>query len=457
MKIKCPIYKEQVIDIEIKGITYQGWGVGNFEGFTVFVPNTLPGEKVKAQIIQMKKSFAVANVIEILESAETREKPRCVLYENCGGCQIQHANYLQQLEIKRQLVVDSITRIGKLDGIKVHPVIGMNEPWGYRNKVQFHVESRNGEVKIGFYRPGTRNLISLDQCHLLPPVFNKIATFLKEILTELSVPIYIPNKAAGLKHVVLRISRISGEIALMLVTSSSEVPGLKKCISLLMNHIPQVVSVVQNVNPRSTSEIFGDKWILLAGKERIEDKIGEITFSISPESFVQVNPVQTEKLYAKALEYADLNGTEHVTDVYCGIGTITLFLAQKAKKVFGIEEVPGAIKDAEKNAKLNHITNTKFFAGKAEEVLPQMAEQGIKADIIVVDPPRKGCDPAVLDAMVQMGPERIVYISCDPGTLARDLKILDEKGYRTLEIQPVDMFPHTGHVECVVLMSRKDK
>lgn len=457
MEKKIPVVNGQIIKLEIKGITHQGWGVGRIEGFAIFVPNALPGEMVQARIKQVKKSFAMADVVEIMESSAKRVDPPCAVYDSCGGCQIQHANYKEQLEIKHNLVVDNLTRIGKLSDVTVHPVIGMDEPWAYRNNVQFHLESKNEEVEIGFYRPGTHQLVSVEQCHLLPDIFNEIKNYLKGALKKFAVPIHIPKKMVGLQHVVLRISRATGEIIIVLVTSEKKLGGIKKLVTNMMEKFPQIVSVVQNINTRNTSEVFGDKWYLLEGKEWIEDKIGENVFSISPASFAQVNPVQTEKLYAKALEYAELKGHEQVIDVYCGMGTIALSWARKAEKVFGIEEVKEAVKDAKNNATLNNISNIEFFAGKAEKVLPKMVAEGITAHVIVVDPPRKGCDPAVLEAMVKMNPEKIVYVSCDPGTLARDLRLLNEKGYKALEIQPVDMFPQTGHVETVVLMSRVEK
>jgi 23S rRNA (uracil1939-C5)-methyltransferase len=445
-----PVIAGQIINIRIDGITYQGWGTGRFDGFTVFIPGTLPGEKVKAKIKEVKKNFAMAQAIDVEEQPEKRAAPCCSVYDSCGGCQLQHVNYRSQLELKATLVSDALSRIGKLKNVKIHPVIGMKEPWGYRNRAQFHVKKIDGKVCLGFFQPGTQRLTPVEKCRLLPDIFNDIVRFLEKQLSQWA-------DVSDLLHVVIKKNRIQDEVAVIFVTRRAQVSELKNTALALAKFFPKIVSVIQNVNPGRTSVVFGPKWRTVFGSGRIQDRIGKVILSMSPGSFVQVNPEQTEALYTKVLDYAGLTGREEVIDVYCGTGSISLWLAPKAKKVYGIEEFKEAVEDAKLNAQLNNVSNAEFFAGKSELLLPGMLQKGIKADVIVLDPPRRGCAPEALNAIAEMKPERIVYVSCNPATLARDLGILAEKGFEIVEVQPVDMFPQTVHVEVVALMSRVDE
>ncbi len=450
MSAGVPVVPGDMIIVNIEGFGHPGWGIGKFLGFTVFVPGSLPGETVQVNIDQVKKSFAVGSLLRILNPSPLRTEARCRVYQSCGGCHIQHGAYQYQLELKQKMVQDTLERIGKFSGIQVNSILGMDDPWHYRNRVQFHVRIANNMVEIGFFRPGTHHLIPVEECFLLPNIFNQISLFLRKKLQE-NIDAAV---LSGLTLIVLKISSMNGEIAGAFVTSSPDEGFLDKIIRDLIREFPQVVSLVQNINRGNSGAVFGPEWKLIFGKDRIEDKIKGVLFSISPGSFVQVNPQQTEVLYEKVLDYADLKGSETVLDVYCGIGTISLLLARKTAKVIGIEDFTEAVKDAELNARLNGIKNTEFIEGKAEALLLRLYSSGIRPDLIVVDPPRKGCHPSVLKTIAGMNPSRVIYVSCDPGTLARDLKALGERGYIIKEVQPVDMFPQTYHVECVVLMSR---
>lgn len=449
MSNKLPIALGQVIDLKIEGVTHQGWGIGRFQGFAVFVPGGLPGESVQVEINQVKKSFAVAKIIHIHHQSPHRVKPRCEIHASCGGCQLQHAHYARQLEMKHHMVESMLIRIGRLREVKIHPVLGMTDPWHYRNRVQFHVQVADGRVRIGFFQPGTHQLVSFEECHLAPDIFNKIRSFLER---ELEKYLEIVD-VSQLKHFVLKSGAMHQEIVAVFVTAGKKFFILGELAEALTGKFPSIISVVQNVQKEGSPGIYGPEWKVIMGKVRLEDRIGDVIFSVSPGSFVQVNSGQTSVLYDKVLEYADLQGDETVMDLYCGIGTISLFLAQKAGKVLGIEDFPEAVEDARLNARLNGIENAEFAAGKAEMLLPKLQESGIRPQVIVLDPPRKGCDPAVLEAIAAMKPRKVVYVSCDPATLSRDLKILAEKGYKTLEVQPVDMFPQTARVECVAKLA----
>lgn len=455
--MKAPVKPGEIISLSIEGVSHQGWGVGRFLGFTVFVPGALPGETVEAEVSLIKKNYASGLLKKVLSEAAGRVVPRCEVFDRCGGCQLQHAEYSFQLEMKRKTVQDALSRIARMPEVPVHPVLGMEEPWGYRNRVQFHVSYSGKSLRLGFFETGTHQVVQGAGCHLVPEIFNRMAYFLeKELSRHLELGQSDGNQRP-LKHVVFKTSRSTGETAVIFVTGAASVSGLDQVAYSLVQAFPGVVSVMQNINTSAAPRIFGSQWRLLAGQETITDKIGDLVFSVSPPSFVQINPVQVEVLYRKVLEYAELKGTETVIDIYCGIGTISLFLARQASRVYGVEEVEAAVDDAKKNAALNDIKNCEFQAGKAEEVLPRLLQEGICPDVAVVDPPRKGCAPEVLDAITKMKPSRIIYVSCDPGTLARDLRVLNEKGYSIKEVQPVDMFAQTVHVETVVMMSRVEK
>lgn len=454
-KTPVPVTRNQVVELDITGLGHTGEGVGKYEGFTVFVPDALPGERVKARITKVQKTYSNGRLQDILSATPDRTEPSCPIFHQCGGCHLQHMSYEAQLRYKRQTVVDAMTRIGKLESVKVLETIGMENPWEYRNKAQVPLGEIDGRLAVGFYAPRSHEIIEMEACGIQHPYNDEIIHTAKEILQELGIKHYDEATGRGLvRHIIGRVGLHTGETMVVLVTNGRKIPQGDVLVERLRARIPHVVSIVQNINKADTNVIFGEETVTLWGKDSITDTIGGIKFDISARSFFQVNPVQTEVLYGKTLEYAGLTGQETVIDAYCGIGTISLFLAQKAKSVYGVEVVPEAIEDARKNAALNGMENASFEVGEAEVVIPKWHEDGVRADVIVVDPPRKGCDERLLATIAEMKPERVVYVSCNPGTLARDLRYLEDHGFRTVEVQPVDMFPHTFHVECCALVER---
>ncbi|MFE4573106.1 23S rRNA (uracil(1939)-C(5))-methyltransferase RlmD [Paenibacillus chitinolyticus] len=633
-----PVEKNGEYTAEIIGIGHDGEGVGRVEGFTLFVPGALPGERVRLKVLKLKKQYGYAKLLEVLESSPDRVGAPCPIYDKCGGCQLQHLDYTAQLKVKRQLVVDNLERIGKLkvakevdaeagnvvgdaaalragmvggntpptsegskpadeeitvpedkvindealeskedaddtisgsglqplmdtefvdasdlledendgnsagdsleqdqtvgkdditkttgdntiggnvpggntapgtdaatgttliddvredigestlaagvkrtslcrgesadslkqdreraseaDGIVVYPTIGMSDPWRYRNKAQVPFGEEQGGLVGGFYAQGSHRIIDMEACLIQHANNDEVISRVKEIGRGLGIRAYREETHEGLlRHVVVKVGFRTGEIMVVLVTNGKEIPHAEEWIEQIRAAIPGVASICQNVNIGRTNVIFGPTTRVLWGQEVIYDYIGDVKFAISARSFFQVNPVQTEALYGKALEYAGLTGGETVVDAYCGIGTISLFLAKYAKKVYGVEIVPEAIEDAKRNAELNGIRNAEFAVGGAEDVLPEWQRAGVRPDVIVVDPPRKGCDERLLDTILQLRPERVVYVSCNASTLARDLRMLEDGGYRTVCVQPVDMFPHTVHVESVCLLVRDE-
>jgi 23S rRNA (uracil1939-C5)-methyltransferase len=454
MKRELPVTKNEYYTMTIDDIGINGEGIGKINGYTLFVEGALPEEVVEVKVIKAKKNFGYGKLVNIIEPSKNRTEPICSIANRCGGCQLQHLSYEAQLEYKRKKVQDVIERIGGIN-IEVNKAIGMETPYYYRNKVQFPVgKSKDNDIKIGFYAMRSHNIITTDKCYIQDSVNEEIITKVKEYIIENNIQPYNEESHRGLiRHIITRISYYTKEIMVGIVINGKKLPNQEDLVSKLTT-IPNMKSIYTNVNKEKTNVILGKKVETIWGAPYITDYIGDVKYNISPLSFYQVNPVQTEKLYNKALEYANLNGQETVWDAYCGIGTISLFLAKQAKKVYGVEIVPEAIEDAKANAALNDINNAQFFAGKAEEIIPQKYKEGIKADVIVVDPPRKGCDKELLDTIIDMQPDRVVYVSCDPATLARDLKILGEGGYEVREVQPVDMFPETVHVECVTVLSR---
>lgn len=449
--------KEYVLDIISQG--YEGEGVAKVDGYPIFVHGALKGERVRALIVKVKKNYAYGKLLEILEPSEAREEAKCPHYKKCGGCSVQHMSYKAQLDFKWDRVKDCISKIGGLSEDLVLYPLGMESPYRYRNKVQLPVGIVNGELVIGFYAPRSHDIINIDKCVIQDEIAEKVSSITKEWMKKFKInPATIDgkfNKDGLVRHIMIRRGFKTNEVMVVLVTLTHKVPHIDNLVNDLKNNIDGIKSIVQNINPNDTNVILGQECITLWGEETITDYIGNLRFNISPLSFFQVNPVQTEVLYSKALEYANLNGDEIVFDAYCGTGTITLFLAEKAKKVYGVEIIEPAIINARENAKNNNIQNAEFFVGKSEEIIPQLIEKGIVADTIVVDPPRKGCDKALLDSIIKVLPKIVVYVSCDPSTLARDLKILSEGGYIVEEVQPVDMFPHTSHVETVVRLIKK--
>ena len=447
--------KEYVVDIV--DIGQGGVGIGKYEGFTVFVEGGLIQDKVKVRINKSKKNYAVGDIVEIIEKSPFRVDRICSYdLKDCGGCQIQELDYNKQLELKTNEVKQVISRIGKLENVEIHETIGMQSPCRYRNKAQFPIQNINGSTAIGFYKKKSHDVIPTDMCVIQHDINDKIIKIIKTYIQAYNVSIYNETTHTGvLRHLVTKVGFTTNEVMVVLVANGTNLPHLNELASVLKENILGFKTLVLNVNKAKTNVILGKENKVIYGNGKINDYIGDLVFEISPLSFFQVNPVQTEVLYNKALEYAELKENDTVFDIYCGIGSISLFLAQKATKVYGIEIVEDAIKDAKINAKLNNLNNVEFYVGKAEEVVPKMYSEGKTANVVVVDPPRKGCDEKVLDTIVSMKPDRVVYVSCNPSTLARDLAYLDERGYKCVEIQPVDMFPHTMHVECCAKIVKK--
>lgn len=517
-----PVEKNQEVVVDIIGMNHDGEGVGRAEGYTLFIPGALPGEQVRVKVLKTKKQYGYAKLLNVVQASPDRIASPCPIYDQCGGCQLQHMSYAGQLEWKRQHVVDVLERIGKLEiegsertsvaaqgklslsdseaqdvqgaqkiqgtqdyhdsqssqddqdnqgnqdslnnsqaaknrgAVVVHPTLGMQEPWRYRNKAQVPMGAADGGLIGGFYAKGSHRIVDMETCLIQHEHNDEVVAKVKEIGSHLGISAYNEETGRGLlRHVVVKKAFRTGEMMLVLVTNGQDIPHRDAWIGSIREAIPHVVSICQNVNTKRTNVIFGDETCVLWGRDVIYDYIGNVQFAISARSFYQVNPVQTEVLYGKTLEYAALTGKETVIDAYCGIGTISLFLAQHADQVYGVEIVKEAIEDARSNAQLNELRNVRFEVGASEDVIPRWKEEGITADVIVVDPPRKGCDPRLLDTILEMKPERVVYVSCNPSTLARDLRILEDGGYRSVEVQPVDMFPHTVHVECVIWMERR--
>lgn len=453
--MKLPVEKNQTYTMSITDIGTNGEGIGRIDGYTVFVEGALPEEVIKVLIVKTKKHFGYGKLLEILEPSPHRVTPACPVAAKCGGCQLQHLSYEGQLSFKTKKVKDHLERIGGFSGISVGYAKGMEEPWRYRNKAQFPVGGKTGEPEIGFYAKRSHRIIDTPVCMLQNKINDQIVKIIRAFLTEYEIPLYDETIHRGLvRHILTRIGRRTGEIMVCLVVNGRKLPHCDVLVERL-HEIEGMTSIVLNVNTAQTNVILGTEVHVLWGKETIRDYIGDVQFEISPLSFYQVNPLQTQVLYQTALDFAELEGNETVLDLYCGIGTISLFFAQKAKHVFGVEIVPEAIADAKRNAALNGMNNADFAVGAAEDVIPRLYEEkGITADVVVVDPPRKGCDSVLLDTIAAISPKKVVYVSCDSATLARDLAYLCPKGYTIEKVQVVDMFPHTVHVETVVLLSK---
>ncbi|EOT2959801.1 23S rRNA (uracil(1939)-C(5))-methyltransferase RlmD [Clostridium perfringens] len=450
--------KEYIFDIISQG--YEGEGIAKIDNkYPIFIEGALKGEKVKVRIVKVNKNFAYGKLMEVLEASEERVNPPCAIYKRCGGCKLQHASYKAQLDFKWDRVKDCVSKIGKLDPSIVKYPLGMEEPWRYRNKVQLPIGLINGEVKIGFFAPRSHDIIDMESCLIQDEIGDKVVKLTREWIEKFNIRPYNVDgeydEKGIVRHIMIRRGFTTNEVMVVLVTNGEKLPHKEEFVDLMVKNIPGIKSVIQNINSKKTNVILGLESKTLWGEDTISDYIGDFRFNISPLSFFQVNPTQTEVLYGKALEYANLTGNEEVFDAYCGTGTITLFLSQKAKKVYGVEIIPQAIDNAWINAKENKVENVEFFVGESEVVIPDLINNGVKADVVVVDPPRKGCDKKLLDAITNIDAKKIVYVSCDPSTLGRDLAILEENGYKTLEVQPVDMFPNTSHVENVAKLIKK--
>lgn len=477
--------KNQIVTVTIEDIGNDGEGIGKVDGYTLFVKGAIIGDVAKVKVLKAKKTYGYAKVEELITPSPDRVTPRCAVSGRCGGCQMQHLSYEKQLAYKEAKVKNCLQRIGGLPeehlAKVMEPIIGMDEPFHYRNKAQYPVGTgRDGKPVMGFYAGHSHNIIDCTDCAIQEPVNALILPVVKAFMEEYGVSAYDEEKGTGLlRHVLTRVGFHTKEVMVCLIINGKKFPKaeiLAERVKVAVEEFARkdgtnvsqplgahcgytLKSFCLNVNKEKTNVILGNEIIPVYGETYITDYIGDIKYQISPLSFYQVNPEQTVKLYNKALDYAGLSGGETVWDLYCGIGTISLFLAQKAGQVYGVEIVPQAIEDAKKNAVLNGMTNAEFFVGAAEDVMPakyRESKGSMRADVICVDPPRKGCEESLLDTIVAMEPESIVYVSCDPATLARDVKYLGEKGYLVKKVCPVDQFAHTGHVETVCLLSRKE-
>lgn len=469
--------KNQVVTITIEDIGNDGEGIGKYEGYTLFVKGAVVGDVAKVKVLKAKKSYGYAKVEELVSPSPDRVEPKCPVAGRCGGCQLQHLSYARQLIFKADKVKNCLNRIGGISAERLEtitePMIGMEEPYYYRNKAQYPIgTNKEGKTVMGFYAGHSHNIIDCTDCAIQEPVNSVILPVIKTFMEEKHISAYDEETGKGLlRHVLIRAGFHTKEVMVCLIINGKKVPFVSELAEKVSDVVGrfrdaegnggyELKSFCLNVNTEKTNVILGQEIISVYGENYITDYIGDIRYQISPLSFYQVNPKQTVKLYEKAMEYAELSGNEIVWDLYCGIGTISLFLAQKAKQVYGVEIIPQAIEDAKVNSKLNNIKNAEFFVGAAEEVMPaKYKESGgtMKADVICVDPPRKGCEESLLDTVAAMEPKRIVYVSCDPATLARDVKYLGEKGYQPEKVCPVDQFAHTGHIETVVLLIGKDK
>ena len=429
-------------------------GIAHLEGMTLFVQGALPGETVLARAQKVEKTHAFLKTLRVLAPSPDRAAPPCPYYEKCGGCVCQHMSYALSLEMKRERVRDALRRIGGID-IEVPPVLGMEDPWHYRNKTALPVGGEKGAPLIGYFAPRSHRIVDVKEgCLIARKESGETAAILRRWMEKFQVEPYQEATRTGMiRHVMSRVSR-TGQVMAVIVAASPQLPHERELVAMLRAGVPGLCSVYLNVNKRGDNVILGTENRVLFGEERLTDTLCGLQFSLSPLSFFQVNPEQTEKLYQTALDFAGLTGNELAIDLYCGAGTISLLLARRARQVVGIEVVPQAIRDAEENARANGIANAQFHAAAAEDLLPQLVAQGLRPDVVVMDPPRKGSEESVLAAIAAAAPRRVVYVSCDPATLARDAKFLCANGYRAVQCQPVDMFCQTGHVETVLLLSK---
>lgn len=441
---------QQTFPLTIKKLGINGEGVGYFKKQVVFVPGALPGEEVVVEATKVHPKFAEARIKKIRVPSPNRIKPQCPIYEQCGGCQLQHLRYDQQLKEKRDLVIQSLERYTKLpiERIEIRETIGMGEPWGYRNKSSFQLGVKNGNVLAGLYGINSHQLIDIEQCAVQHAQTNEATATVKKILQDLHVPIYQERTRKGIvRTIVTRIGVQTGELQVVLITTQKELPKKEKLVQKIQKRLPHVQSIIQNINGQKTSLIFGKETIALAGREFIQETLGDLQFELSARTFFQLNPVQTVKLYNEVKNAAELTGTEKIVDAYCGVGTIGLWLASQAGEIRGMDVIPESIEDAKKNAERHGIKHADYVIGKAEEWLPKWVKEGWSPDVVIVDPPRTGCDDQLLKTILQVKPKKVVYVSCNPSTLAKDIRTLNSK-FEVKYIQPVDMFPQTAHVEC---------
>ena len=468
--------KNDFIELEIEDVTDDGSGIGHYDGMAIFVKDSAVGDRVKAKIVKVKKHYAFGRVEEIILESHNRVEPACPVSRQCGGCTLQHISYEAELELKKNRVINCLKRIGGIDNPEeyLEEVVGLgSSPERYRNKMQFPVgKNKDGMTVLGFYAGHSHSIIPVEDCMIGHEINRYIIAAIKKWCDENKISVYDEETGKGfLRHVLTRVGFQTGELMVCVIINNKKMKFSEELVSCINEALSKaetkdaiiLKSVVANINTEKTNKILGEETIPVWGKEYITDYIGDVQFRISAQSFYQVNPVQTYHLYSRALEYANLTGNETVWDMYCGIGTISLFLAKNAKKVIGVEIVPQAIQDAKQNADLNAIKNAKFYVGKAEEVATELLRgKGTDdtyeevPDVIVVDPPRKGCDEKLLNTVIKVKPNRMVYVSCDPATLARDLKILMANGFNLEKFSVFDQFSRSMHVETVVLLGWKD-
>jgi len=447
--------KNERYEIDIDGLGKNGEGIGRLDGFAFFVEGAIPGDRVEMHILKIKNAYGYGKLVRVITPSANRAEPPCPVFARCGGCTLQHMTYAAQLDIKTKQVVDALARIGGMGDVPVEGTLGMEVPYAYRNKAQFPIRAVDGKPRAGFFAARSHALVPVEDCCTQHPANQAILQTVLVFMEEHGITCYDEKTHKGLvRHVLTRCGYHTKEIMVCLVLNGKKLP-YSEVLAERLAALDGVVSVVANINTARTNVILGGECRTIWGKPHIIDTIGGLRFEISPLSFFQVNPLQTQALYNTALALADVKAADVVADVYCGIGTLSLFFAQKAKVVYGIEVVPQAIEDARRNAEANGVTNATFIADRAENAMPALVAEGIRADVVVIDPPRKGCEAAVLDAIGEMAPRKVVYVSCDPATMARDVRVLGNKGYAVCAVQPVDMFPQTGHVETVVALSHK--
>lgn len=457
-KRELPVQENHTYEFIINDLSHQGLGVSRVDGYPVFIENALPGEKVTAKITHAGRRMGHAFTVEVLEKSPHRVEIIDAIHMQSGTMPLQHLAYEEQLKFKQDQVKKMLEKVGGLKDIPVFEMIGMDEPFGYRNKAQIPVRTVQGELSTGFYKKRTHTLIPMEDFVIQHPEIDAAIVKVRDILREHNATAYHENSHTGdIRHVIVRRGHFTKEVMIIIVTRTNSLPNANEIIEAIRETIPNVVSIVQNINSDKTNVILGKQAMVLYGQDFYTDELMGHTFKISHQSFYQVNSPQTEKLYSVAVDYANLTGDEVVVDAYCGIGTMTLALAEKAKEVYGVEIVPQAIENAKTNAEDNNISNIHYDVADAGDWLVKQAKAGLEVDVVVVDPPRKGLSTEFIDSVIEMKPERMVYVSCNPSTLARDLKLLSEGGYTVEKVQPVDMFPQTYHVETVVLMSRVDK
>ncbi|MFG6495927.1 23S rRNA (uracil(1939)-C(5))-methyltransferase RlmD [Fictibacillus sp. UD] len=458
-KKESPIMKVgQTVPISIKRMGINGEGIGFYNRQVVFVPGGIPGEEISVIITKVFPNRAEGKIKKVFKKSKNRVTPPCPIYETCGGCQIQHMTYSTQLKEKRDIVVQAFERYTKIskDKLNVSKTIGMDEPWSYRNKSQFQVAKIDDTVIAGLYSSNSHKLINIDHCLVQHEDTNIVTNKVKQIIRDLNLSVYDERKRTGsIRTIVVRTAFRTDEIQLVIVTATNELPKKDLFVSEIKKRLPQVTSFVQNVNEEKTSLIFGELTEAIYGKETITEHLGDMSFELSARAFFQLNPEQTVKLYDEVKKQAKLTGEERVVDAYCGSGTISMWLANEAKEVRGMDIIKESILNAKENAEKHHITNAHYEAGKAEKLLPKWLREGWQPDVVVVDPPRTGCDPAFLETVIKIKPKRMVYVSCNPSTLAKDVHMLISNGFEVEQITPVDMFPQTAQVEAVCTLVRK--